>query len=176
MILFTPTDQESDSLGKDCIVTGMGKLAMIHTLYKYLDELIEDQTAILVGFCGLLKGNYKIGNLIPQPSIYIDGDYNSYPLEEQTVHFIEVKRNPTIACISQDRLLTNNPYKDICKSFKTVITDMESYTFVEFCRMHRIKYKVLRVVSDIVGTDSVEAFKKACANGILGKAVEKELV
>lgn len=169
-IIFTPTKEEAGSIGRECIVTGMGMLAMTHALYKNKD-LMSGEIAILAGFCGLLKGDQAIGDKII-PSVFIDGDYNAYPLE-QSIHFIEVKKNPTIACISQSRLLTYNPYKDICDNFKTVITDMESYAFVEFCTKFKISYKVIRVISDKVGESSANDYISACKTNQLGLAVEK---
>jgi len=177
MIVFTPTDYEAKSMGKlgdSAIVTGMGKLAMLHACYEHKDKMVNSlEPVILIGYCGLLKGELAIGNSVT-PAVYVDGDYNSYPVED-SIHFIVEKKNAVAVCISQDRILTNNPYKDICADFKIAITDMESYAFVEFCRRFKIRYKVIRVVSDIVGEESAVDFMEACKTNRLELALEKAL-
>lgn len=175
-IIFVPTEHEFESIkgfSEQVIVTGMGKLNITHACYSCLDEMsYPENVSILIGFCGLLKGNKQTQYF--EPNVFIEGDYDARPVGSKNDVVVRDVFGESIACVSQDKIIFDpNTYAEICGRYETVITDMESYAFVSFCERNLIKnFKVVRVVSDVPNADSGDHFMNACKTNALEQVMK----
>ena len=163
--IVVPSEFESKVITHPHHVSGMGKINVIHKVYELVNKGYDK--IALSGFCGGLKG-VKIGEVV-KPCLFVEGDYDVSPLEDYPNQLLQ-KGRLSCAMISQDRFLKTNPYTF---DFDKAVTDMESYAFVYSCLRLNVKYEVVKIVSDIVGSNSHVDFLESCNkySGLLNELI-----
>ncbi len=150
------------------IKSGMGKLKSLYGCHKLASEH-KLRHILLVGFAGALTSSLKVGDII-EPDVFIEQDFNAEPLEKFP-HLLLKKPNKkilpeslTALMLTQDRFLTENPYKKsaYAKKYKRIACDMESYAVAYFCKEARIKFSVIKLISDCADESADHDFLNNC--------------
>ena len=149
--VIVPSEFESKVIKIPHEVSGMGKIAATAMAYSLVCRGVDK--ILLTGFCGSIRG-YKIGEVV-KPQMFIEGDYNTHPLEKYP-NVIGVKHG---VMISQDRFLVSNPYYF---KYPKIACDMESYAVAYVCKRFGMKFECIKIVSDIVGSNSTDDFLDNC--------------
>jgi len=161
--IIVPTKFEYDAIPKEILddkslivaTSGIGKIRVLICCYEMLISHPSISHIILTGYAGGLNG-VKIGDIV-QGNVVEEGDYEDGGLDA-TSHILEadqigIKAMPC-KIYSQDTFLTRDPYD----SAGDVATDMESYAVALFCDRYDLKFSVVKVISDVVGDNSVKQF------------------
>ena len=177
-LLIIPSKFENHSLGLEAMVTGMGKINVVHKLTSYL-EWNKVKVVILAGYCGGLRG-LSVGDIV-EPTILIEGDYNCDPIQKypNLIDYCHGKLLPNskrVAFVSQDRFLTYDPYMRTIRN-KVLATDMESYAAAYICREYKVRFHCVKIVSDVVGSNSTSDFLGSCKslNSLLKVTIKKAI-
>lgn len=136
-------------------VSGMGKIratCAVHDMFNRGYDRI-----LLAGYCGGIRGCKKGDIFIPDR--IINGDYDVRPLETYPEKISIGDEHPHKLMVSQDRFLTVNPYEF---AYDFIATDMESFAVAYTCRKLGLPFTIVKVVSDIVGSNSPEDFIASC--------------
>ncbi len=148
------------------VKSGMGKVRALDACHV-LARQRRLEAILLVGFAGSLTDSLKIGDVI-EPNVFIEQDYNAEPFEKFP-NRIEKKgkllaESHQAAMLTQDRFLTENPYRGTAyeKRYKKLACDMESYAVAYFCRLYRVRYSVVKLISDTADPQADHDFLKAC--------------
>jgi adenosylhomocysteine nucleosidase len=150
------------------VLSGMGKLRAMHACARLHREHPGLERILLVGFCGGLTANLKVGTPV-EPSVFVEQDYYAEPFEK----FPNVIRKKgarllggsvDAVMLTQDRFLTENPHArgPYAKKFKKVACDMESYAVAYYCTENRIPFSVVKLVSDSADSSADHDFLRAC--------------
>ncbi len=118
-----------------------------------------------MGFAGGLTPDLKVGDLV-EPTLFIEHDYDARPFERYP-NLIKKSdsRTPHVAMLTQDRFLKENPYKKgqvFLGKIKSLACDMESYAVAYFCEHSKIRYSVVKLISDVADKNADHDFLKAC--------------
>jgi len=161
--VIIPSKFESELIKVPHHVSGMGKIRAVCAVHK----LVEEGTVgiLLAGFCGGIK-NVSIGEVI-KPTYFLEGDYNVSPLEV----YPNLIGFGNCLMISQDRFITSSTYNFECEK---IATDMESYAVAYTCLRLGVEFKVVKIVSDIVGENSEKDFLESCKK--LSGKLEEEIL
>ena len=160
--IVVPSEFESKVITHPHHVSGMGKIRATCAVYDLASKGYKEIT--LVGFCGGIK-NVSVGEVV-MPTYFLEADYNVSPLEVYP-NLIGIGN---CLMISQDKFLTNNPYDFECEK---IVTDMESYAMAYACQHLGIEFKCVKIVSDIVGSNSHVDFLESCNkySGLLNELI-----
>lgn len=147
----------------------MGKLRALYACANLVRQNPKLKSILLIGFAGGLTSHLKIGDVI-EPTTFIEQDYNAEPLEKfpnmlvrkGAKRFLGESRDAVM--LTQDRFLKSNPYKHTPyeKKFKAIACDMESYAVAFFCEKLKMKYAVVKIISDCADESADHDFLKAC--------------
>lgn len=165
---------------------GMGKVRTAVACHGLLTTRPKVNGLLLIGFAGGLTASLRVGDVI-EPSVFIEQDYNAEPFERfpNTLRKRNGKKLLThsldAAMLTQDRFLTENPYKNgpYAKKHPRLACDMESYAFAYFCERAKVPYSVVKLVSDSADENADHDFLTACRrlapalSAAAGEAVEK---
>ncbi len=152
----------------DVVLSGMGKVRALHAASKLHKKHSSLQWILLIGFAGGLTPDLKVGDLI-EPSEFVEQDYCAEPFEKfpnkisiKTPSLVRSSKRSII--LTQDRFLTENPYAKSKKpkKVKSIACDMESYAVAYFCKTEKIKFKVIKLISDSADKNADHDFLKAC--------------
>ena len=152
--IIIPSEFESKVIKFPHHVSNMGKINAACAVYDLVAKGFD--RILLTGFCGGLD-NVSIGEVI-EPDTFIEGDYDVSPLEKYP-NMIITPKVTGYTMISQDKFLKENRYSF---SVNKCATDMESYAVAAVCLKLNVKFQVIKIVSDIVGNNSVDDFLDSC--------------
>lgn len=151
------------------IVSGMGKVRAIYACARLAATVRPLKGILLVGFAGGLTGNLRVGDVI-EPQVFIEQDYDARPLE-RFPHIIRqrpqrklLRESRRAVMLTQDRFLTSNPYGSGPEAarYRTLACDMESYAVAYFCEQARLRYGVVKLISDVADASAGHDFLAAC--------------
>lgn len=149
-------------------LSGMGKVRVLCACADLVRKYPELRAIALIGFAGALTPNLKIGDVV-EPNVFIEQDYNAEPLEKfphilRRKHSRWLKGSSDAVMLTQDKFLKDNPLKGGAdeKKFKKVVCDMESYAAAYFCERQKIRYAVVKIISDCADDSADHDFLKAC--------------
>jgi nucleoside phosphorylase len=151
----------------ELVCAGMGKVRTVTALHEMLTRR-RLKGLLLIGFAGGLS-RLKVGDVV-EPSTFIEQDYDARPFEpfpntlKKTRGRKLLARSLDAAMLTQDRFLKENPYKNgpYAKKYPRLACDMESYAFAYFCERVKIRYSVLKFVSDAADGAADRDFLAAC--------------
>lgn len=149
------------------LLSGMGKVRALYGVSE-LCLRIKPKALLLIGFAGGLTKSLNVGDLI-EPDVFIEQDYFCEPFEKFPNLIRKrsskiLKHSKKTLMLTQDRFLTENPYKKgkLAKKYGRIACDMESYAFSYFCEQKKINYSVLKLVSDSANETADHDFLNAC--------------
>ena len=150
-------------------VSGMGKVRALYACHELKKRYPSLKGVLLIGFAGGLTRGLKIGDLI-EPGLFIEHDYDARPLEKYPHRTKNngkrlFKEARDVVMLTQDRFLTKNPYAGNEASFaknRELACDMESYAVAYFCNRARIRYSIIKLISDVADENADHDFLKAC--------------
>ncbi len=137
--ILIPTKLEAKYVGtrENVVVSGMGKKTL-HTLQKLLSEH-KLEHLVLAGFAGNLRGEKKTGDILSVTSVTDKKDtitIEPFHPFDKTASMVTVNK-PVFTRTVKDKLAH---YADI--------VDMEGYYFAKFCSDNKIKFNIVRIISD----------------------------
>ena len=152
-----------------CMVSGMGKIRAAYACSELLRRAPKIKAILLIGFAGALTDNLEIGAVV-EPFTFIEQDYNAEPFEtfpnlikkKHAARLLKDSRDAVM--LTQDKFLKENPYRGgpYEKKYKTLACDMESYAVAHFGHEARIRFSVVKLISDIADKNADHDFLKAC--------------
>ena len=155
-------------------VSGMGKIRALHTCHSLWRLCPRLKGILLVGFAGGLTPNLKVGDVV-EPTFFIEQDYDARPFEQYPnviqkgsrgtwgVRLLKSALDATM--LTQDRFLKENPYRNAgvyLGKNKRLSCDMESYAVAYFCESSKIRYSVIKLISDVADKHADHDFLNAC--------------
>jgi nucleoside phosphorylase len=154
--------------GAILIQSGMGKVRTLFAASQLKANTPHLKIMLLIGFAGSLKGLH-VGDTV-EPSHFIEQDYNAEPFERFPN---QIKKNSQKKLLShsldavmltQDKFLTENPYKSgpYAKKFKRIACDMESYALAHYASKIKLRYHVIKLISDSADDSAAHDFLSAC--------------
>jgi adenosylhomocysteine nucleosidase len=148
-------------------LSGMGKVRALHACHELVRKHPGIRRLLLVGYAGGLSG-LSVGDRI-EPDIFIEQDYDARPFEPfpNRIRFASKPLLPgskRAAMLTQDRFLTENPFKGTALSRKhpRLACDMEAYAVAYFCRQRNMPFAALKFISDSADGSADHDFLKAC--------------
>lgn len=190
ILLLIPTQYEFSVLqfimpeslqGKVVIQSpGMGKMRTLACLYETREKFGKLDWVLLAGYCGSLDGKYLPMGTRVEGKTFFEGDFDAGELEPPQKRYLQLIENflmpldaieKTAFFISQDKFLMKNPYTE--EISEQTATDMESIAVAKFCTAFNIPYSVVKVVTDVVGENSEQHFKKEALN--LANAMNEQI-
>lgn len=161
------------------VISGMGKVnAALSAARAILYE--ECDVVLLVGFCGGIA-NVAIGDIV-YPEQVIEADFNAGSLEPKTriadIENVIGMPAKSAKFFTMDRFLTSRdePQVKLAEAAGGAsVVEMEAWGVLQACIRFGAKFACIRVVSDIVGSNTETDFLTACKklDPILNEAVEK---
>ncbi len=155
-------------------VSGMGKVRSLHACHELRRKQPGLKGILLVGFAGGLTPDLKVGDLV-EPTLFIEHDYDARPFERYPNRIKKGGRDSSgirlfhravdSAMLTQDRFLKENPYAKLGRSpakNKPMACDMESYAVAYFCERSKVRYSVVKLISDTADENADHDFLKAC--------------
>lgn len=149
------------------ILSGMGKVRAMEACHRLLSDHPGLRHLLLVGYAGGLSG-LKVGDRI-EPDVFVEYDFDARPFEPFP-HLVR-SRSPILlhgskraALITQDRFLTDNPFRgtQMARKYPRMACDMEAYAAAYFSKMNAIPLTVLKYISDEADPSAEHDFIKAC--------------
>jgi nucleoside phosphorylase len=176
--IICPSRFEYDVLRRDrlsrrraeLVLSGMGKLRTLHACHALKQKHKSLRWILLVGFAGGLTPSLKIGDVI-EPDVFIEQDYFAEPFEKFPNRIAKkgggaklLGKSLTALMLTQDRFLTENPYRNspYARRFQRIACDMESYAVAYFCKMAKLNYSVVKLISDSADEKADKDFLKSC--------------
>ncbi len=152
-----------EDTGVKLIHSGMGKLRAAWACHELFSR-DKAEGVLLIGFAGGLTRDLSIGDVV-EPHTFIEQDYFAEPFEKfpnkvVSVHGPLVDGSVKATMLTQDRFLTENPYKD--SAVGPTACDMESYAVAHFCQKSGRRYHVVKLISDVADENADHDFLKAC--------------
>ena len=150
-------------------VSGMGKIRSLLGCLRLYEKHPRLDGILLIGFAGGLTEDLAVGDVI-EPDVFVEQDYCAEPFEKfpNRIKFAKrpllVSGSRRAAMLTQDRFLTENPYKtgEAGFHFSTVACDMESYAVAKFCLEKNKRFAVVKLISDVADANADHDFLASC--------------
>ena len=154
--------------GASAELSGMGKLRSLLGALRLYEKHPDLRGILLVGFAGGLTPDLSVGDVV-EPHVFIEQDYCAEPFEKFP-NRIELRGRRKLVSssvkavmLTQDRFLTENPYKGkALHGARTLACDMESYAVAKFCLEKKIRFAAVKLVSDVADENASHDFLAAC--------------
>ncbi|NJR15152.1 MAG: phosphorylase [Calothrix sp. CSU_2_0] len=141
-------------IGSPGLITYLEKLEIIAELRKELQPNI-----LVMGLCGSLKSEYKIGNVVIYESCIYHNNLNKSVIREFSLNLTtdllkklelsQQKQISKVKGITCDRIIFAAQEKHhLAQTHNADVVDMEGFTILEFFNSLNISVAMLRVVSD----------------------------